>query len=160
MAPSYTFWEIYPLPANWHKLTVSVWVAVTIHVRSINPRQTSGNIVYLMEEFFNITCTTFCRTTENLWACNNLNCVSQLHHLIGRGGGKVSNETKACTQYYWHSPGQQRKGQHPKSAGIARYNSANTGGILTALTSVGPLVIAMHQDFTVSSCSGPHPLES
>lgn len=36
---------------------------------------------------------------------------------------------------------------------------ANTGGIHTALTSVGPLVIATHQDFTVCSCSGPHPLE-
>lgn len=32
---------------------------------------------------------------------------------------------------------------------------ANTGGIHTALTSV----IATHQDFTVCSCSGPHPLE-
>lgn len=37
---------------------------------------------------------------------------------------------------------------------------AATDGIFTALTSVGPLVITTHQDFTVCSCSGPHPLES
>lgn len=37
---------------------------------------------------------------------------------------------------------------------------AATDGIFTALTSVGPLVIATHQDFTVCPCSGPHLLES
>lgn len=77
-----------------------------------------------MEEFFNITCMTFCRTIENPWACNNLSCVSQLHHFtVGVSGGKVSNERKACTQYDWHKLGQQCNGQHPKSASTARYNS-------------------------------------
>lgn len=40
---------------------------------------------------------------------------------------------------------------------------ATTDGIFTALTSVGLLVITTHQDhqdFTVCSCSGPHPLVS
>lgn len=88
---------------------------------------------------------------------NNLHCVPQLHHFTEK---ELSNETKPLLGIAGTGCDSSAKDITPNLQVLTSVTVANTGGMLTVLISVGPLLlITTHQDFTVCSCSCPHPLE-